>query len=246
MTRHRRHPSAIQVTVVVEIPRGGRAKFEIDPATGTVWLDRVLSTATQYPAEYGFILDTASGDGDPLDAVVLIEERTVPGCHVRARPIGVLPMADEAGPDPKVLCVALGDPSVGDYADIDDVTPHLLDEIEHFFRVYKQLEPEKSVAVGDWRGAADAERLIRECTVPSTDRPTGHIHDITETETGMNIELDENQSELLREVLDSAFRDLRYEIADTDNTTYKRGLRSREAVLLAILAELGGPLPDHA
>jgi len=135
MTRHRRHPSAIQVTVVVEIPRGGRAKFEIDPATGTVWLDRVLSTATQYPAEYGFILDTASGDGDPLDAVVLIEERTVPGCHVRARPIGVLPMADEAGPDPKVLCVALGDPSVGDYADIDDVTPHLLAEIEHFFRI---------------------------------------------------------------------------------------------------------------
>ena len=246
MSRRRRHPSSTQVTVVVEIPRGGRAKFEIDPETGTVWLDRVLSTSTQYPAEYGFIRHTAGGDGDPLDAVVLVEERTVPGCHVRARPIGVLAMTDERGPDSKVLCVALGDPSMGNYADIEDVSPHLLDEIEHFFRVYKQLEPEKAVAVGDWRGAADAERLIRECTVrsPDADRPTGHIHDTIETETGMNIELDDNQSELLREVLDSAFRDLRYEIADTDNTTYKAGLRSREAVLSSILSMLGGPLPD--
>ena len=69
----------------------------------------------------------------------------------RARPIGVLAMTDEAGPDSKVLCVALGDPSMGNYTDIEDVSPHLLDEIEHFFRVYKQLEPDKAVAVGDWR-----------------------------------------------------------------------------------------------
>ena len=242
MTR-RRHPSSTQVTVVVEIPRGGRAKFEIDPDTGTVWLDRVLSTSTQYPAEYGFIRETASGDGDPLDAVVLVEERTVPGCHVRARPIGVLAMTDEAGPDSKVLCVALGDPSMGNYTDIDDVSPHLLDEIEHFFRVYKQLEPDKAVAVGDWRGAAAAEHLIRACTVPATAEP---IHDTIETETDrMNIELDDDQSELLREVLDSAFRDLRYEISDTDNTTYKEGLRAREAVLSSILTKFGGPLPDR-
>jgi inorganic pyrophosphatase len=243
MTRRRRHPSSTQVTVVVEIPRGGRAKFEIDPDTGTVWLDRVLSTSTQYPAEYGFIRHTASGDGDPLDAVVLVEERTVPGCHVRARPIGVLAMTDEAGPDSKVLCVALGDPSMGNYTDIDDVSPHLLDEIEHFFRVYKQLEPDTSVAVGDWRGAADAERLIRACTVPD---PADDIHDTIEMETDhMNIELDDAQSELLREVLDAAFRDLRYEVADTDNTTYKEGLRARETVLSSILAKLGGPLPDR-
>jgi inorganic pyrophosphatase len=233
--------------VVVEIPRGGRAKFEIDPKTGTVWLDRVLSTATQYPAEYGFILDTASGDGDPLDAVVLIEERTVPGCHLRARPIGVLPMADEAGPDSKVLCVALGDPSVGGYADIDDVTPHLLEEIEHFFRVYKQLEPDRPVVVGDWLGAREAERLIQECTVPPpTADPDNPINPSRRRQIVVNIELDHEQSELLREVLDSAFRDLRYEVADTDNTTYKQGLRSREAVLASILAKLGGPLPDRA
>ncbi len=250
MTRYRRHPSSTQVTVVVEIPRGGRAKFEIDPDTGTVWLDRVLSTSTQYPAEYGYISHTIGGDGDPLDAVVLVEERTVPGCHVRARPIGVLAMTDEDGPDSKVLCVALGDPSMGNYADIDEVAPHLLDEIEHFFRVYKQLEPNKSVAVGEWSGAVDAERLIRACAVPDpapdTDHPVGHIHRTMETETDpMNIELDDQQSEILREVLDSAFRDLRYEVADTDNTVYKEGLRSREAVLSSILSKLGGPLPDR-
>ncbi len=237
--------------MVVEIPRGGRAKFEIDPATGTVWLDRVLSTSTQYPAEYGFIRHTSSGDGDPLDAVVLVEERTVPGCHVRARPIGVLAMTDEAGPDSKILCVALGDPSMGSYSDIDDVAPHLLDEIEHFFRVYKQLEPHKSVAVGDWRSAADAERLIRECTARYHD-PSQTTNDNDRTAiTGMeahamNIELDSDQSELLREVLDSVFRDLRYEIADTDNSTFKQGLKDREAMLQAILSKVGGPLPDRS
>jgi len=237
--------------VVVEIPRGGRAKFEIDPATGTVWLDRVLSTSTQYPAEYGFVRHTSSGDGDPLDAVVLVEERTVPGCHVRARPIGVLAMTDEAGPDSKILCVALGDPSMGTYSDIDDVAPHLLDEIEHFFRVYKQLEPHKSVAVGDWRGAADAERLVRECTARYHDQSqTTNDNDrkaITGMEAhGMNIELDNDQSELLREVLDSVFRDLRYEIADTDNYDYKQGLKDREATLVSILSMVGGPLPDRS
>jgi inorganic pyrophosphatase len=267
MTPHRRHRSATEVTVVVEIPRGGRAKFEIDPATGTVWLDRVLSTSTQYPAEYGFVRHTSSGDGDPLDAVVLVEERTVPGCHVRARPIGVLAMTDEAGPDSKILCVALGDPSMGTYSDIDDVAPHLLDEIEHFFRVYKQLEPHKSVAVGDWRGAADAERLVRECTARYHDQSrtmndTDHEHDthpehdtqndtsrktITRTEAhAMNIELDDAQAELLREVLDSVFRDLRYEIADTDNYNFRQGLKEREATLVSIMSMVGGPLPDRS
>ena len=102
-----------EVVIVVEIPRGGRAKFEIDQESGTIWLDRVLSTATHYPAEYGYVLGSASGDDDPLDAVVLLEEATVPGCHVRARPIGVLEMSDEHGTDPKLLCVATGDPGRG-------------------------------------------------------------------------------------------------------------------------------------
>lgn len=152
-----------EVVVVVEIPRGGRAKFEIDQRTGTVWLDRVLSTATHYPAEYGYIRGTAGEDGDPLDAVVLVEEQTIPGCHIRVRPIGVLTMTDEAGPDSKVLCAALGDPSMGDYRSTDDVAPHLLDEIAHFFSVYKALEPNKPVEVGGWGSADEATQLINSC-----------------------------------------------------------------------------------
>lgn len=173
----------MEVTVIVEIPKGCRAKFEIDPNTGTVWLDRVLSTATQYPAEYGYIEGTAAEDGDPLDAVVLVEEQTVPGCHVRARPIGLLGMVDEMGPDSKVLCVALGDPSVGEYSDIAQVTPHLVQEIEHFFRVYKELEPDKVVTVTGWRHAAEAERLVSECLERAAARDTGTADTDTDQDT---------------------------------------------------------------
>jgi inorganic pyrophosphatase len=149
--------------VVVEIPRGGRAKFEIDPDSGTIWLDRILSTSTFYPAEYGFVIGTAAGDDDPLDAVVLLEEETVPGCHIRARPIGVLTMSDEHGIDPKLLCVAIGDPTMGAMTDVTDVAPHLLEEIEHFFRVYKQLEPSAHVETSGWHGADAARSLVTEC-----------------------------------------------------------------------------------
>ncbi len=94
---------------------------------------------------------------------MLVEEQTVPGCHVRARPIGLLGMVDEEGPDSKVLCFALGDASVGDYHDITEVNPHLIEEIQHFFRVYKELDPHKPVAVEGWHGAADAEQKIAAC-----------------------------------------------------------------------------------
>lgn len=154
---------ASEVVIVVEIPRGGRAKFEIDQESGTIWLDRVLSTATHYPAEYGYVLGSESGDDDPLDAVVLLEEATVPGCHVRARPIGVLEMSDEHGTDPKLLCVATGDPTMGTMTDIDEVAPHILEEIEHFFRVYKQLEPKAHVETSGWHGAAAARSLVADC-----------------------------------------------------------------------------------
>lgn len=154
---------ASEVVIVVEIPRGGRAKFEIDPDSGTIWLDRVLSTSTRYPAEYGYVLATEAGDDDPLDAVVLLEEATVPGCHIRARPIGVLDMSDEHGPDPKLLCVATGDPTMGTMTDIADVAPHILDEIEHFFRVYKQLEPRAHVETSGWHGADAARTLVAGC-----------------------------------------------------------------------------------
>jgi inorganic pyrophosphatase len=228
----------MEVTVVVEIPRGRRAKFEIDPDTGTVWLDRVLSTATQYPAEYGFIAGTVGGDGDPLDAVVLVEEQTVPGCHVRARPIGLLGMADEAGPDSKVLCVALGDPSVGDYHDLADVNQHLVAEIRHFFRVYKELEPHKPVAIEGWHGADAAENLIRECRRRAIELERTGAED-------MKIDLDDTRSELLREILDSTYRDLAYEIADTDNSTFRSKLSERRQLVKSMLDDVGGPLPDR-
>jgi inorganic pyrophosphatase len=154
--------SASEVVVVVEIPRGGRAKFEIDQESGTIWLDRVLATSTRYPAEYGFVLGSTAGDGDPLDAVVLLEEATVPGCHIPARPIGVLDMSDEHGVDPKLLCVATGDPTMGSMTDIAEVAPHVLEEIEHFFRVYKQLEPRTHVETSGWHGAVAARSLVRE------------------------------------------------------------------------------------
>jgi inorganic pyrophosphatase len=224
-----------EVTVVVEIPRGGRAKFELDPDTGTIWLDRVLWTSTRYPAEYGFVAGTASGDGDPLDAVVLAEEATVPGCHIRARAIGVLQMSDEHGPDPKVLCVALGDPTLGALHDAGEVPQHLLDEIQHFFRVYKELEPRTSVEIGGWLGATEARALVAECRLQA----------MTTKEEPMHLDLDDDQVVMLRTLLDEAYRDLRYEIADTDNSVFKSQLRARETELAALLDKVGGPLPDR-
>lgn len=225
------------VTVVVEIPRGGRAKFEVDAATGTIWLDRILWTSTRYPAEYGFITGTGSGDGDPLDAVVLSEEATVPGCHIRARPIGLLDMSDEHGPDPKILCVALGDPTLGELRDASEVPEHLLEEIEHFFRVYKQLEPRAAVEVDGWRGATAARQLVEECR----DRAGTEMREGTR----MQFDFDDDQLVLLRDILDQAYRDLRYEVADTDNSEFKARLREREAALAKLLDVVGGPLPDR-
>ena len=100
----------MEVDIVVEIPRGSRNKYEMDHETGAIWLDRMLFTATQYPADYGFVPETLAEDGDPLDVLVLLDEPTFPGCHIRVRPVGVFWMADEAGPDAKVLCVPAHDP----------------------------------------------------------------------------------------------------------------------------------------
>lgn len=146
--------------VIVEIPQGSRNKYEIDHDTGEVWLDRHLFAATVYPAEYGFFPHTLAEDGDPLDALVLLEDPTFPGCHMRARPVAVLEMSDEAGRDLKVLCVPAGDPRWDKIADVDDVDPFLLSEVHHFFRVYKDLEPGKQSEIGDWAGRSDALAAI--------------------------------------------------------------------------------------
>lgn len=152
----------MEIEIVVEIPKGSRNKYEIDHATGQVWLDRMLFTATIYPADYGFVPETLSEDGDPLDVLVLLDEPTFPGCHIKARAVGVFWMVDEAGPDAKVLCVPATDPRWADVNDLEDVPLFLRNEIEHFFEVYKDLEPGKGVHIDGWQGRNAAERAITE------------------------------------------------------------------------------------
>jgi inorganic pyrophosphatase len=147
--------------VTVEIPKGNRNKYEMDHATGRIRLDRTLFTATQYPADYGFIEDTLGQDGDPLDALVLVPEPTFPGCLIRSRAIAMYRMRDEAGGDDKVLCVPADDPRLAALRDIDQVPEYDLLEIQHFFTVYKDLEPGKSVEGATWVGRAEAEEEIR-------------------------------------------------------------------------------------
>jgi inorganic pyrophosphatase len=137
------------VEVVVEIPRGSRNKYEFDMQAGVFRLDRVLSSAVFYNFDYGYITATLSEDGDPTDALLLIDEPTFPGCHVFARPVGCLEMSDEKGADFKILCVAVGDPHQAHVSKLADIRPHRLVEIEHFFQTYKLLE-DKTVDVIGW------------------------------------------------------------------------------------------------
>jgi inorganic pyrophosphatase len=150
----------MEVEVVVEIPKGSRNKYEADHDTSEIWLDRLLFTATQYPTDYGFFPHTLADDGDPLDALVLLDESTFPGCHIHARPVAVFIMLDEKGTDEKVLCVPSTDPRWDHVQDMADLAPYLLQEIAHFFDVYKALEPGKRTETGGWKDKAEAEAII--------------------------------------------------------------------------------------
>jgi inorganic pyrophosphatase len=150
----------MEFDVTVEIPKGQRNKYEVDHATGRIRLDRTLFTATQYPADYGFIEGTLGEDGDPLDALVLVLEPTFPGCLIRCRAIGMFRMTDEKGGDDKVLCVPAGDPRLEHLQEIENVAQFDRLEIQHFFEVYKDLEPGKSVEGATWVGRAEAEAEI--------------------------------------------------------------------------------------
>jgi inorganic pyrophosphatase len=122
----------------------------------------MLFTATRYPADYGYVPETLAEDGDPLDAMVLLEEPTFPGCHIHARPIGVFLMTDEEGEDAKLLCVPASDPRSAEVTELEDLPDHELNEIAHFFAIYKALEPGKGTEPGGWRGREVAEdRLER-------------------------------------------------------------------------------------
>ena len=150
----------MEVDVTIEIPKGEKNKYELDHDTGRIKLDRTLFTSTTYPADYGFVDNTLGEDGDPLDALVLLESPTFPGCLIRARPVGMFRMTDEQGGDDKILCVPAGDPRMEHLRDIHHVAEFVRLEIEHFFQVYKELEPGKSVEGSSWAGRSDAEAEI--------------------------------------------------------------------------------------
>ncbi|MCX5398740.1 inorganic diphosphatase [Streptomyces sp. NBC_00102] len=149
----------MEFDVTIEIPKGSRNKYEVDHETGRIRLDRRLFTSTSYPADYGFVENTLGEDGDPLDALVILDEPTFPGCLIKCRAIGMFRMTDEAGGDDKLLCVPASDPRVEHLQDIQHVSEFDRLEIQHFFEVYKDLEPGKSVEGADWvnRAAAEAE-----------------------------------------------------------------------------------------
>lgn len=148
------------VRMVVEIPKGSRNKYEIDKASGLFHLDRVLYSPMHYPGDYGFVPRTLYDDGDPFDVVVITNQPTFPGCLVDVRPVGLFRMRDRGEPDDKALAVVAKDPSFAHVRDLGDVAPHLLREIEHFFRVYKDLEGAK-VETMAWQPAEVARERIR-------------------------------------------------------------------------------------
>ena len=151
----------MEFDVLVEIPKGSRNKYEVDHETGRIRLDRMLFTSTAYPEDYGYIENTLGLDGDPLDALVIIPgDPLFPGVLVRCRAIGMFRMTDEKGGDDKVLCVPASDPRLEHLRDINHVPSFDRLEIQHFFEVYKDLEPGKSVEGASWVGRVEAEAEI--------------------------------------------------------------------------------------
>ncbi|MBO2458668.1 inorganic diphosphatase [Actinomadura violacea] len=150
----------MEIEMIVEIPRGSRNKYEMDHRLGRIRLDRMLFTSTQYPVDYGYVPDTLAEDGDPLDAMVLLEEPTFPGCQVSVRSVGVFWMHDGGEPDAKILTVPARDVRYEGIRDLKDVPAYFLDEIAHFFDIYKNLEPGKETDVRGWQDRLVADREI--------------------------------------------------------------------------------------
>jgi len=153
------------INVIIEVPVGGHPiKYEMDKNAGTLVVDRFLHTAMTYPGNYGFVPHTLSEDGDPIDVLVCNNRPLVPGCVINARPVGVLVMEDNAGQDEKILAVPSSHVSkrfdgINDFSDLPDIT---IQQIQHFFEHYKDLEPGKWVKIDDWRDAAVAKSMIME------------------------------------------------------------------------------------
>ena len=152
-----------EVNVVIEVPLGGEpVKYELDKESGAIFVDRFLHTAMRYPCNYGFIPHTTSDDGDPVDVLVVTRNSVIPGAVVRARPIGVLVMEDEAGEDEKILSVPVDalHPYYSNVSSYRALPKILLDQISHFFEHYKDLEPSKWVKIKRWGEADEACRMI--------------------------------------------------------------------------------------
>ena len=148
--------------VLIEIPKGSRNKYEYDFKLKKIRYDRMIFSSMMYPADYGFIPETLALDGDPLDVLVLVTEPTFPGCVMEVKPIGIFHMTDEKGPDEKIICVPVSDPISSKVTDLQELNPHLIQEIEHFFQVYKDLE-KKKVDVGGWGNLENALEVVKLC-----------------------------------------------------------------------------------
>lgn len=147
---------------VIEITKGGKAKYELDKETGLLKLDRVLYTSTHYPANYGFIPRTFANDNDPLDVLVLCSENILPMSLVRCYPIGVIIMDDGGDADEKIIAIPFDDPTYNSYRDISELPKHIFDEMQHFFSVYKELEDKNPTEISHVLGSEDAKRIISE------------------------------------------------------------------------------------
>lgn len=147
---------------IIEIPKGGKIKYELDKETGMLLMDRVLYTSTHYPANYGFIPKTYADDHDPLDVLLLCSETLVPLSMVRCFPIGVIMMEDGGEKDEKIIALPYGDPTYNHYKDISELPEHIMKEMSHFFTVYKALEGKKTFieSVKDHKAA---EEIVASC-----------------------------------------------------------------------------------
>lgn len=158
-------PAAGEINVIVEIPMNDKPiKYEFDKASGALFVDRFMHTAMFYPCNYGFVPNTLSGDGDPVDVLVVSNHPVLPGCVIRVRPVAVMMMEDEGGMDEKIIAVPVSklDISFDKIQDLKDLNPLLVQRITHFFENYKDLEQGKWVKIIGWEGAEKANSLIAE------------------------------------------------------------------------------------
>lgn len=150
-----------EMNVIVEINKGSKNKFEVDKATGLIALDRVLHTAQDFPFDYGFVPQTLWHDDDPLDVVLLTTHPLLPGVLVRARPVALMNMVDSGEGDDKIIAVPAGDPRWNEVLDLEDINPHTLKELEHFYSTYKQLQ-KKVVEIKGFKGKNEAKKAFEE------------------------------------------------------------------------------------